>query len=145
MALKQQKTTKNDTLQTQGPVNEDGGYGATALPSNPSDQIFQGRAIPIIPAQDVVQRRSFSIPIRPTLHYRDGLDGAAEVITVNERRFHGNPEDGTGESEMPPYGPDQCHDEDHAEFGANPGVDKNKYSQNPNVGMTTNGVEIRGT
>jgi hypothetical protein len=142
MALKQQKQTKKPSpgLETQGPVDDDQGYNPSALPANPSDEIFMGKALPIIPAQEVTLRRPFSIPTKPTLHHADGLDGAAETVTVNERRFN------AGVSDSPPYVPvaDQ-QDWDHQEYGENPGVDKNQYSKNPNVAYTKNGVEIRGT
>lgn len=144
MALQQSKTNKGNSIQTKGPSMQPVGPD----PVNPSDQIFQGRALPVIPAQDVVQRRPFSIPIRPTLHYRDGLDGAAETVTVNERRF--NDDEGkeinyTDDVDDLKYPPTQAQDWDHAEFGYEAGENKNKYSAGDNEAYTKNGVWIRGT
>lgn len=139
MALKQQKTTKNNQISTQGPVDADEGYNPSGLPSNPSDEIFQGRALPIIPAQDVTGRRDFTIPTKPTLHHADGLDGAAEVVTTNERRFN------AGLTDSPPYPGSQRDDDDHANYGAPTGVNKQPYSAGSNTSKTLNGVEIYGT
>lgn len=145
MAFKQQSQTKKPSpgLETQGPVMADLGNDPVTLPPNPSDQIFEGRALPIRGPQATTGRRDFSIPVKPTLHYRDGLDGAAETVTVNERRFNQNTEAGEGEAEQPPYASGM--DWDHDEFGAAPGTDKNKYSKGANPEYTENGQWIRGT
>jgi len=145
--LKQQTQTKKPApgLETQGPVMSDMGYSPSQLPPNPSDEIFMGRKLPVIPPQDQVQRRDFSIPIRPTLHYRDGLDGAAETVTVAERRFMGNSSQGTGEADRPQYQTGREDTDDHAEFGNRPGTDPNKYSRGRNDAYTLNGEWIRGT
>lgn len=155
MALKQQSQTKRPApgLETQGPSM---GESVSAplrdgvLPPNPSDAIFSGKALPVIPPQDMTRRREFTIPTRPTLHYRDGLDGAAETVTVNERRLTGKDGkdidyiEGPQDLKYPPrQGIDQ--DFDHGCFGTDEGVDANKYSEGPNDAYTTNGQWIRGT
>lgn len=147
MALKQQSQTSKPApgLETQGPVMSDGGYSPSQLPPNPSEEIFKGRALPVIPPQDVTQRRDFTIPTKPTLHYRDGLDGAAETVTVAERRFFGNNSQGTGEADRPAYQTGREDTDDHAEFGKGPGKDPNKYSRGENDAYTLNGQWIRGT
>ena len=119
MALKQQNTNKGNSVETQGPVNEDGGWGATALPTNPSDEIFQGRALPLRLPEEMTVSRPFSIPTKPPLHFNEGLDGAAEVVTSRTVK---------GEN-----------------AGAPAGEDKNKYSGNPNDAYTSNGVIIYGS
>lgn len=150
MALKQQQQTKRPSpgLQTQGPVNwHEEAMPGGANPPNPSDAIFQGRALPVRGPQDVTQRRDFSIPIKPTLHYRDGLDGAAETVTVNERRFFGSPKSAEGESDVAPYATGR-EDWDHAEEGQSTGPESmagGKGRDGANGERTTNGVLIYGT
>ena len=140
--MAQRKATKGTSVEWQGPAPQGG--NEVGLPRNPSDEIFQGRTLPIVPAQAQTERRGFSVPIKPTLHYRDGLDGAAETVTVRERRFS---DDQTGaELDNPPYPGTQLADtDDFGEFGAQPGTDANKYSENPNEAYTSNGQWIRGT
>lgn len=139
MALNQRKSNKGDSLEWQGPTMST----AEANPVNPSDEIFLGKALPIIPPQEVTGRRDFTIPTKPTLHYRDGLDGAAETVTVKERRFFAVPSQAAGEAETPLY--KTGADNDHGEFGEAPGQDPNKYSRGENGAYTTNGQLIRGT
>ena len=142
MALKEQKISTKANLEVTGPTMAD---SPGTNPPNRSDQIFLGLPLPIIAPQDQVQRRDFNIPIRPTLHYRDGLDGAAETVTVRERRFFANPDAGEGEASTSKYVKGTDDTDDHGEFGARPGVDKNKYAENPNDAYTLNGEWIRGT
>lgn len=140
MALNQRKSTKSTSLEWQGPT-----MATDANPANPSDEIFLGKALPVIPPQDVTGRRDFTIPTRPTLHYRDGLDGAAETVTVKERRFFGDSSQATGESSRPAYPTNREDTDDNGEFGNNPGIDKNKYSRGENGEYTIHGQWIRGT
>lgn len=76
MALQEQKRPNGAT---QGPS-----MVADSLPSNPSDEIFKGRALPIVPPQAVTQRRPFSpdLVTKNPLHYGDGC-GTDEVIGAN--------------------------------------------------------------
>ena len=144
MALKQQTIKTQATVETAGPsMAEDA--GAVTNPPNRSDQIFMGLPLPVIAPQDQVQRRDFTIPIRPTLHYRDGLDGAAETVTVKERRFFQNSGAGEGEASASKYIKGTDDTDDFGEFGNRIGKDANKYSENPNDAYTLNGQWIRGT
>ena len=121
-----------------------------ADPRNPSDEIFAGRSIPLVPAAAVTGRRDFTIPVRPTLHYRDGIDGAAETVTVNERRI--TAEDGTdvpyveGAANLK-YGPTQSIelDFDHGCFGAVQPKGREGATGGPNEERTLNGAIIYGT
>lgn len=130
---------KSPDLEAIGPSMGDEWAGVSD-PPNRSDQIFQGLKLPVIMPQDQVQRRDFTIPIKPTLRYYEGLDGAAETV-VNRRvatqpthvdiaRDHAG-EDGDGDNDI--------------ERGADLGKDPNKYQENPNDAYTLNGEWIRGT
>lgn len=112
MALQEEKTNKGNSLETRGPSMQ-----ADGLPPNPSDAIFQGRALPIRQAQTQTMRRPFSEVTKSPLHFDEGR-GTDE--RVSSRRPGASP-------------------------GASQGEDQNKYSHGPNVGKTLNGVEIRGT
>lgn len=135
----------NDTTYNLENIGPTEAGSPTNNPPNRSDQIFYGLPLPVIAPQDQVQRRDFTIPIRPTLHYRDGLDGAAETVTVKERRFFKDPNVGEGESSQSHYVKGTDDTDDHGEFGADPGQDPNKYAEDPNTAYTLNGQWIRGT
>lgn len=110
-------------------------YGGD-IPPNPADALREG-PLPVRLAEYGnmgVIRRDFKLPTKPTLHYRDGLDGAAETVTVNERRFDQREDV-----------PTQSNDWDHGEYGYEPGTDANKYSKGPNPSLTERGEPIRGT
>lgn len=135
MALQEKVTKKNQQDSTIGPVMQSDG-----LPPNPADTLRTG-PLPTRRFPDTTGRHDFSIPTRPTLHRQDGLDGAAEVVTSGvERRFQ-------NDTDRPPYPGTQEVDVDDTgvDFGANPGTDRNRYSQDTNDAYTKNGVLIRGT
>lgn len=152
---------KNDPHATAGPTMPT--YGAD-LPPNPADRLREGplpvrqaeygnygvisrsfddsqRAASGVTSASsnpdkvaIRMSRPFNLPTKPTLHYRDGIDGAAETVTVNERRFD--------QREDPPT---QSRDWDHGEYGYEPGEDPNKYSRNPNKEFTERGARIYGS
>jgi hypothetical protein len=131
MSLKEQKISTKATLEGAGPSMAD---SPGTMPPNRSDEIFLGLPLPIIPPQDQTGRKDFSIPIKPTLRYYEGLDGAVETV-VNRR--------------VPTQDSHVDNNVDHSanrvERGADAGVDKNKYSENPDISYTLNGQWIRGT
>lgn len=126
--MAQRRATPGNSLEAQGPSQ---GEASGALPSNPSDAIFQGRSLPLMTAQAQTMRRPFSEPTRPPLHYSDGA-GPSEGVTSRRPAMTGPP--GNVGAQI-----------DHAELRPIQGVDKQPYSSGSNTGMTTNGVEIRGT
>lgn len=65
---------KKNTTQTQGPSMPLPG----ADPVNPSDEIFKGRALPIMQAQATTERRAFTCVTRNPLHFNEGI-GTDEV------------------------------------------------------------------
>lgn len=123
---------KNQQTETQGESQPGtSGYGDGSTPPNPSDAIFLGRALPIIPPQDTVGRRAFNEPVRPPLHYDEGA-GPDESTTSRRPAYVG------------PLG-ETAKLIDHTELRPMPGVDKQPYSHGPDDSRTTNGVQIRGT
>lgn len=108
------------------------GFGEDGVnPTNPSDAIFEGSPIPVIPAQETVMRRSFQEATRSPLHYLDGL-GTDEVVTSRSPRSAPIP--GNLHSDL-----------DHAELRPLPGPDKHQYSASLDAAYTKNGALIYGT
>jgi hypothetical protein len=128
MAKSKNDINKYDSPLTVGVDNE--GFDGGKLPPNPADELRYGplpqRQFPI-----TTQRRAFSIPTRPTLHYLDGLDGAAETVTSRTTDYKEDPL--------------LDHEPSRVEKGIDLGQDKNKYSKGPNVSRTDRGEPIRGT
>jgi hypothetical protein len=132
------KSSKSPTLQSReieqiGPT-ESGyeGFGSDGVnPSNPSDAIFQGAILITIPAQEVVQRRSFQEATRSPLHY---LEGPGTDETVTSRSPRSAPITGNLHSDF-----------DHAELRPLPGPDTHQYGASPDDAYTKNGALIYGT
>lgn len=110
--------------------NDNEGFDGGTLPPNPADALLYG---PLRQRQfnTTTERRSFSIPVRPTLHYMDGLDGAAETVSSRTTNY--------GEDPLMDHTPSKV------EKGMDPGENKNKYSKGPNDALTDRGQPIRGT
>lgn len=127
---------KKDPSQVGGPTMRV--YGGD-IPPNPADALRDGPLPTRMPeyGNNGVMRRPFNIPTKAALHRRDGLDGAAETVTVNERHF--------GDLGLSSQPTEPAGDWDHQDYGANPGQDANKYSKGPNDERTKNGVIIYGS
>lgn len=115
-------------LEAKGPTQGEGGYNPSALPSNPSDAIFQGGSLPTIAPQMMTLRRPFSEATRPPLHYLDG-PGPDEAVT--SRSPHATPILGNAHSDL-----DHCEERP---------IQGQPVRVDPDTSRTTNGVEIRGT
>lgn len=125
MALKQTNSTRRSAVETNGPVMADNPSGPN--PPNPSDEIFAGRAIPIVLPRDQVTRRAFQVPIVPPLHYREGPDGAAETVSSRFR-------------------PSCDLDGDQSELGINLGPNKVQAGNGVDINeFTLRGEWIRGS
>lgn len=139
MAQRKQTGKPPSGLEWQGPSAEDQGYGPGILPSNPSDEIFQGRALPIIPPTNTTARRDFTQPTRSPLHYNDG-PGTDEVVTSRRSSDNGQI-DGSIASNAHAMTDHKDYDDQARRYGTN----KQPYSHGSNVSTTLHGVEIRGT
>lgn len=74
--MAQKGFARDSQRQTPGPTQAPG----SGLPANPSDEIYAGRPLPIIPPQAEVMRRPFSEPTRNPLHYLSG-PGTDEIVS----------------------------------------------------------------
>ena len=120
---------KSKPNEAKGPA-QDGqrGYNPSPNPPNPSDDIFMGSRLTMVPAQQQTLRRPFSEATRPPLHY---LDGPGPDETTTSRSPVVQPIPGDSHSNL-----------DHAELRP---IQGQPVRVDPNTAYTSNGVEIRGT